>query len=241
MSLNPHFNFTFLSLLLLHSLTAQPNCLVLMTVPFLLSWILAFLQPQYWTWPEIQQLGVGRSRQSYPAGTPSSGRGDCAPHGHGLLLQRRLCQQKRKIQPCVSIIYKDQPPSWQALGMAFFIFDFYCSYFNLCWLLTIKLSRHFLHIFFKPPQFRFPQNFYFLFTFLSSGQFPHLFFFSIFISLSINSLFKKSASGTEETSIYFMEKELKIMEIAGYFHRVPLLVGFILSSNGFSLSWLFCF
>jgi len=32
-----------------------------------------------------------------------------------------------------------------------------------------------------------------------------------------------------------MEKELKIVEIAGYFHTAHLLVGFILSSNPFSL------
>lgn len=73
---------------------------------------------------------------------------------------------------------------------------------------------------------------------LSSGLFLHYFFFHIFISLSINSLFKKSYSQElKPPSIYFMEKELKIVEVAGYFHRVPLLVGFILSSSGFSLSF----
>lgn len=157
----------------------------------LLSQILAFLQPQYWAWPE--SMGTAGSRQEQavlPSRHTQLGERRYVLHGYGLLLQKRQCPQTREIQPCVSK-YKEQQTllhnrHWE---LAFNIFDFYCCYLHLCWLLIIKLSRHFLYVFFKAPPFNFPQHYFFV-TFLSSGLFPYL--FSLYLSLCPLIIFLKS-------------------------------------------------
>lgn len=184
-----------------------------------------------------EQPCAGRSRQSYPAGTPSSGRGGMCC----FLLQKRQCPLVREIQPSLSK-YKEQPPSQQTMGMTFNIFDFYCFHFNLYWLLTIKLSRHFLHVFLNHLS---SAVLSIVTSLLLSSPLAcfliFFFFFSIYLSLCpLGHFLKSHPQELKNSSIYLMENELKFVEGTGYSHQAPRLVVFILSSNPFSLSWLFC-
>lgn len=147
-----------------------------------------------------EQLGLGRSGQSHPAGTSSSGaRG--VPHG--LLWEKMQSPQAKEIQLCVSK-YKEQPPVWQTPGMMFDIFGFHCFHLHLCWLFTIKLlPSHFLQLHLSSAVL---SMYFFLLSFLSPGLFPHG-FFPLYLSWLLSSIlifFKQSSAPGTKSSFHLL-------------------------------------
>ena len=158
-----------------------------MILLFRLSRILSFLQPQYWTWPDSTMGTTGsRQEQAVPPSRHVQLWGT-RYMPHGLLLEKRQSPRAREIQLCVSK-YKEQPPTWQTPGMAFDIFGFYCFHFHLRWLFTIKLSSHFLHIFFNSISVQLSSACILSFFPSSPLAYSPIFFSSMLIFLSTNSL-----------------------------------------------------
>lgn len=196
MSLNPHFNFTFFFLSTQSYSTASLPCSHDCHLPSVIDFgppVSSILDLTWKCHGNIwEQAGTGSpTQQAHTA----LGEEVCVLHGYGPLLQKKQCPQVREIQSCVSK-YNEQPSSRQTLGMAFNIFDFYCFHFSLYWLLTIKILRHFLHIFLNHLSSAVAIYLYTYICIQMSSPLAYFFiiFFSIYLSLCPLILFLKKVT-----------------------------------------------
>lgn len=168
-----------------------------MILPFLLSWILSFLQPQHWTWPDS---AMGRTGSRQERAVPPS------RHFQLWASTVRKSPRAREIQPWVSK-NKEQPPMWQTLSTTLDIFGFHCFHFNLCLVFTIKLSSHFLHTFFNSTSVQLSSACIPSFLPSSPLAYSPIFFFPLYLSFCPPILFKQNSAPGMKASFHLLHGE----------------------------------